>query len=255
MCYNSHVNKNKLQAILGKLHRANKDYGMIEKGDHIAVGVSGGKDSLLLLQALSAYRSYSSNHFELTAITVDCTNGKTDFTQISEFCKSLDVPYIIEPSRIFEIIFDVRKESSPCSLCSKLRRGILHTAARKHGCNKVALGHHGDDLIETFLLSMCYEGRLSTFQPKSYLDRTDITLIRPLIYLSEKDISAHQNKLPILHNPCPANHHTQREFMKNLVKQITKDIPIARDRMLSAITNAERYNLFPNKQPDSKTRP
>lgn len=241
------MNKNKLQAIIGKLHRAVTDFEMIENGDHIAVGVSGGKDSLLLLQALATYRKFGDNRFELTAITVDCTNGKSDFSQIKKFCESLNVPYIVEPSRIFEIVFDIRKESNPCSLCSKLRRGILHSTAVKHGCNKVALGHHSDDLIETFLLSMCYEGRLSTFQPKSFLDRTNITLIRPFIYATEREIAAHEKNLPVLHNPCPANHHTQREFMKKLVKQITKDIPIARDRMLAAITNPERYNLFPPK--------
>jgi tRNA(Ile)-lysidine synthase TilS/MesJ len=239
----------RLQNILSHLRRADQDFGMINNGDRVAVGVSGGKDSLLLLRALADYRRFDHKKFELIAITVDCTNGQCDFSALTKFCADLDVKFVIEPSNIFEIVFDIRKEKNPCSLCSKLRRGILHTAAVREGCNRVALGHHGDDLIETLFLSMCYEGRLSTFQPTSYLDRTNVTIIRPFIYLSERDIAAFESTLPILINPCPVNHHTQREYMKNLVKGITKDIPIARDRMLDAITCSERYNLFPTKKP------
>ena len=242
------VNSKKLQPILSHLRRADEDFSLIEKGDKIAVGLSGGKDSLLLLQALVAYQKFNHTNFELVAITVDCTNGKADFSKIQKFCGDLGVDLIIQPSNIFEIIFDIRKEKNPCSLCSKLRRGMLHSAAVTAGCNKVALGHHGDDLIETFLLSLCYEGRLSTFHPSSYLDRTDITIIRPLIYVGEKEIEKLSTNLPILKNPCPVNHHTQREYMKNLVKKLDTEIPNARNRMLDAITSQDRYNLFPPKK-------
>lgn len=238
----------KLQEILSHLRRADKDFGLIAQGDKIAVGLSGGKDSLLLLNALASYQKFDSTNFELIAISIDCTDGKTDFSRIQKFCNDLGVKFIIEPSNIFEVIFDIRKEKNPCSLCSKLRRGMLHTAAAREGCNKVALGHHGDDLVETFLLSLCYEGRLSTFTPSSYLDRTNVTIIRPLIYVTEKEILSFATNLPTLENPCPINHHTQREYMKNLIKKLDIEIPDARKRMLDAITSADRYNLLPKKK-------
>jgi len=241
------MNAKKLQPILSHLRRADEDFGLISKGDKIAVGLSGGKDSLLLASALAAYRKFDHTDFELVAITVDCTGGKADFSKIKAFCNDLDIKFIIVPSNIFEVIFDIRKEKNPCSLCSKLRRGMLHTAATQEGCNKVALGHHGDDLVETFLLSLVFEGRLSTFHPSSYLDRTDITVIRPLVYVSESDIEKLSSTLAVLENPCPVNHHTQREYMKNLVKKLDAEIPDARKRMLDAITHPERYNLLPPK--------
>ena len=244
--------KNKLQSILGHVRRADNDFNLIQNGDRIVVGVSGGKDSLLLLQALSSYKKFGTKKstentvtqqtstvlktFDIIAVTIDCSGGKIDYGPIKAFCEGLEIKYIVEPSNIFEIIFDIRKEKNPCSLCSKLRRGMLNSVANRENCNKVALGHHSDDLIETFFLSLLYEGRVSTFQPISYLDRTDITVIRPLIYVSEKEVNAFAKTLPVLHNPCPANHHTQREYMKNLIKKISTDIPIAHDRMTTAIT-------------------
>lgn len=238
----------KFQKILSNLRRADNDFGLIAHGDKIAVGLSGGKDSLLLLRALAEYQKFDNTNFEVIAVTIDCTGGLADFSKINKFCNDLGVKYIIEQSNIFEVIFDIRKEKSPCSLCSKLRRGMLHTVAVREGCNKVALGHHGDDLVETFLLSLLYESRLSTFAPTSYLDRTNITLIRPFIYISEKEIQALAGDLPILDNPCPVNHHTKREYMKNLVKKLDTEIPNARKRMLDAITSTERYNLLPQKE-------
>jgi len=237
-----------IQKILSHLRRADQDFGLLTHGDKIAVGLSGGKDSLLLLRALAAYQKFDHTNFELVAITVDCTGGQADFSKIQEFCSSLGIKLIIEPSEIFKIVFDIKKEKNPCSLCSKLRRGMLYSAAAREGCNKVALGHHGDDLIETFLLSFLYEGRLSTFSPSSYLDRTDITIIRPLIYASEKEIKSFIRELPVLENPCPVNHHTQREFMKNLIKKLDTEIPGARKRMLDALTCADRYNLLPRRK-------
>lgn len=231
------------------MRKAITDYDMIKDGDKIAVGVSGGKDSLVLLKALALYRRFSPQKFELKAISIDLTQGKTDFSQIAELCKELNVEYVIVPSDIMEIVFDVRKEKNPCSLCAKLRRGILNTKAIELGCNKIALGHHSDDLVETFFLSLFYEGRISTFAPISYMDRTKITMIRPLIYEDERNIIAASRKLPVVNNCCPANKHTQREYVKQLIKSIQKDIPFIKERVLGALTNPERTNLFekPNK--------
>ena len=237
-----------MQKILSHLRRADSDFGLVARGDRIAVGLSGGKDSLLLLRALAEYRRFDHTDFELVAITVDCTGGKADFSKIREFCESLGVLHIIEQSNIFEIVFEVRKEKNPCSLCSNLRRGLLYSAAAREGCNKVALGHHADDLVETFLLSLLYEGRLSAFAPLTYLSRTKTTIIRPLLYVSEKEIKSFVRTLPIFENPCPANHHTRREYMKNLMRTLEAEIPGARRRMLAAITSADRYNLFPKKK-------
>lgn len=233
-----------MKRILGHIRRADEKYGLIKSGDKIAVGLSGGKDSLVLLQALCAYQKFGIKQFDVMAITVDCTNGKADYSKVAKFCQDLGIQYHIEPSQIFEIIFDVRKEKSPCSLCSKLRRGMLNSAAVTFKCNKVALAHHGDDLIETLLLSMTHEGRMSTLQPLSYLDKTDLTLIRPLLFATEREIVAVARDLPVLENPCPVNHKTRREYMKKLVAQLDSDIGGARGRMLDAIICSDRYNLF-----------
>lgn len=232
-----------IQKILSGMRRAVTRYNMIEDGDRIVVGLSGGKDSLLLLTALKKYQLFSPEKFELTAVTVDLGFG-ADYSLLKAYCKDLGVSYKIIPTEIGAIIFDERKEKSPCSLCSKMRRGALNSAVNEMGYNKLALGHHADDLIETFLLSLYYEGRLSTFMPVSFMDRTGVTLIRPFILTYEKEIAAEAKNLPVAHNPCPVNHTTKREYMKDLIKTIKKDIPFASDRMLSAITSPDRYNLF-----------
>ena len=237
-----------MQKILSKLRRAITDYDMIQDGDKIAVGVSGGKDSLVLLAALANYKIFSPQKFELIAISIDLTRGKTDFSKIKQLCQKLNVEYHVVESDIREIIFDERKEKNPCSLCSKMRRGILNSKAIELGCNKIALGHHADDLIETLFLSMFYEGRLSTFQPVSYMDKSKITLIRPLIYEDERTIRSYAKNLPIVHNDCPADKHTRREYIKNVIKNIQKDIPFVKDRIFGAITNPDRTNLFPQKK-------
>ena len=170
--------------------------------------------------------------------------GKSDFSQISELCKALNIEYHIVNSDIYQIIFEERKESNPCSLCAKLRRGMLNTTAIQLGCNKLALGHSSDDVIHTFLLSMFYEGRLSSFLPKLFMDRTKMTVIRPLILTDEKDIISVAKTLPVQKSKCPVDKHTKREYVKELIKTITKDIPFAKDRIFSAITHPERYNLF-----------
>ncbi|MBR7140513.1 MAG: tRNA 2-thiocytidine biosynthesis protein TtcA [Clostridia bacterium] len=235
-----------LQNILSTMRKACEEYSMISDGDKIAVGLSGGKDSLVLLKALSVFRKFSPNKFELFAVTIDMGIGNVDFAPLKQFCEQENVPYHIEHTDIGPVIFDVRKEKNPCSLCSKMRRGALNDVIGNLGCNKLALGHHADDVLETMLLSFIYEGRLSTFAPVSYMDRSGVTLIRPLVYTQEKNISAYakNENLPVAKSPCPADHETKREYMKSLVKSIQKDIPFAKDRMFSAIVSPERYNLW-----------
>lgn len=233
-----------MQRVLSHLRRAIDEYKLIEDGDKIAVGVSGGKDSLVLLKALSAYSRFSKEKFSLVAITIDMFAGKSDFSEISKLCQELGVEYHIINSDIYQIVFEERKESNPCSLCAKLRRGMLNTTALQLGCNKLALGHSSDDVIHTFLLSLLYEGRLSSFLPKLYMDRTGMTVIRPLILTDERDIISVAKNLPVKKSECTVDKKTKREYMKDLVKHIQKDIPFAKDRIFSAITHPERYNLF-----------
>lgn len=236
-----------MRKILNSLNRAVKEYNLITKGDSVAVGVSGGKDSLILLSALSEYRKYKDSDFNLIAITVDQTNGKTDFSEITKFCKEINVPYYVEKTNIFEVVFDIRKEKNPCSLCANMRRGVLNSKAKELGCNKIALAHHKDDLIETFFLSLFYEGRISTFLPSTYLSETNITCIRPLIHVSEHDIREKSKKynLPILENTCPVNHKTRREDIKNLIAELEKKFPNSKDLIHRAITHPERMILPP----------
>lgn len=229
--------------LLSILRKATGEHGMIDDGDRIAVGLSGGKDSLALLSLLNSFKRFSPEKFSLVAITIDM-GFNADFSALNEFCARLGVEYRIVPTEMAQIIFESRKEKNPCSLCSKMRRGALNSAVIELGCNKLALGHHADDLIETFFLSLFYEGRLSTFAPKSYMDRSGVTLIRPLIYAYEKDIAVFSKAFPVLNNCCPANHQTQREAMKNLVKSLQADMPFVKDRIFGALTNPERNNLW-----------
>lgn len=235
-----------MQKILGHVRRACEDYNLIEDGDRIAVGLSGGKDSLTLLKALSMYRRFSKQKFEIEAITVDLFQGKTNVSLLQQFCDELGIRFTVIVSNIYTVLFEDRKEKNPCSLCSKLRRGALNEKALELGCNKIALGHHADDLIETFYLSMFYEGRLSSFHPISYMDRTGLTVIRPLIYVEEKDIIGVVKRfnLPVMFNCCPANKNTQREYVKQLLNSIKKDIPFVKERIHGALIHPERYNLF-----------
>ncbi len=230
-----------LQRILSFVRRAVDDYAMIESSDRIAVGVSAGKDSLTLLTALAALRRFYPKPFSLVALTVDMGFPNSDFTPIAEFCRGIDVPYTAIKTDIAEIIFDIRKEPNPCSLCAKMRRGILHSTAKEMGCNKVALGHHFDDVVNTFMLNLFFEGRLGCFSPVTYLSNTDITLIRPLIYAQEKDILYFTRKvpLPILESPCPENHATEREKMKELLAGLEKENPGLRHRIFGAIARGE----------------
>lgn len=217
--------------------RAIIDYGMIAAGDRIAIGVSGGKDSLALVAALAHFRSVAPVNFELQAITVDAGWPGNDFATMAGFLARHEVPLIIEPTRIGEVVFNIRHESNPCALCANMRRGALNARAVALGCNKLALAHHLDDAIETMLLSLFHEGRFHCFQPVTYLSRKDITVIRPLIYVWEDDIRAFvsQLELPVVDNPCPVNHQTQREEMKRLVSELELRIPGVRARLAAAL--------------------
>lgn len=235
-----------LQQIMSPVRKAADDFKMIKSGDKIAVGLSGGKDSVTLLSALAGLRRFYPEKFDLTAITVDTglDFDKNEKHALKEYVSSLDVEYIEIKTEIGKVVFETRKESNPCSLCANMRRGALNSAAKEAGCNKVALGHHADDLIETFLLSAFYEGRLSTFQPVTELTRSGITVIRPMIYLRETDISSFAKDKPVLHNPCPADKHTKREYIKTLLKDIRREIPCSAENLLNALTHEERNNLI-----------
>ncbi len=236
-----------MQKILSSMRRAVEQFDMICDGDKVTVGLSGGKDSLVLLAALAAFRKFSPKKFTLAAVTVDMGLG-ADFSPLKDFCSGLDVEHRLIETQIGEIIFDIRKEKSPCSLCSKMRRGALNTAIIESGGGVLALGHHADDVAETFFLSLLYEGRLSTFAPKSYMSRSGITLIRPLILTEEKDIIPVAKDLPVVHNPCPCNRVTKREYMKDLIKKLNRDIPAAKDSILTALFHPERNNLWDKAQ-------
>ena len=232
---------NEMKRLLSFVRRAVDDYNMIDEGDVIGIGVSGGKDSLTLLEVMANLRRFYPKHFELRAITVNMGFENADFTPISEFCERLEVPFKVCDTEIAKIIFDVRRESNPCSLCAKMRRGSLHAAAQELGCNKVALGHHFDDAVETFMMNLFFEGRIGCFSPKTYLSNRKITLIRPLIYAEERDVSYFSRKrcLPIAKNPCPEDHNTERENMKKLLYALERDNKGLRHRIFHAMCKSE----------------
>ncbi len=236
----------KTQQMLSYLRRCTTQYKMINDGDKIAVGISGGKDSLTLLKLLAEFKKFSPEKFDLIGVAVDLQFNKTptDYSKIQTFCDELGVPFYVVRTDIGEIIFDVRKESSPCSLCAKMRKGALYDKVSELGFNKVALGHHRDDLIETLFLSLFYEGRLSTFAPKSYLSKTNLTLIRPLLFTNECDVQSYAKDFPVAKSKCPADKNTKREYVKDLLKSISKDVSPVREMIFTALTHPERYNLF-----------
>ena len=240
-----------LQKLLSKARRACKDYRMIAEGDRIAVGLSGGKDSTTLLAILAAMRRFYPAKYDLCAITVDMGLGtnERETEAMKAFCESLSVPYEIEQTRIGELIFDVRKETNPCSLCANMRRGALNNAALRLGCNKVALGHHADDLADTLFLSLFYEGRFSVFSPVTPLERSGLTVIRPMIFIREKEIAGYSKQNPVIHNPCPADKHTRRQYVKDLLRSVSQDVPKATENVINAILHPERNNLFDDSLP------
>ena len=226
-----------MQKLMSQVRKCVRDYNMLEPGDRVVAGVSGGKDSLALLRLMAELRDHSPVPFSLHAVTLDMGYEEMDFSPVAELCARLKVPYTVKQTQIREIVFDIRKEENPCALCAKLRRGILNDAALELGANKVALGHHYDDAIETFLLSMIYEGRLSSFLPVTYMDRTGLTLIRPMLYLHEKTVSnfvAREN-LPVVHNPCPADKNTKREDVKALLYELEGRYPGLKDNIFGGL--------------------
>ena len=235
-----------LQRLLSVMRKGVEKYKMIKDGDKIAVGVSGGKDSVTLLKLLAEFKKFSPYKFDLVAISIDLNfkENPMDFSPIQKLCDELGVLYVVEKTDIGEIVFDLRKETNPCSLCSKMRKGALYDVAVKNGCNKVAIGHHADDLIDTFILSLFYEGRLSTFAPKSYLDRTGLVLIRPMVMIEGPLITAYSKALPIVESKCPANKQTKREYAKEVISQIGTDVKNIREMIFTALTHPDRYNLF-----------
>ncbi len=230
-----------LQRLLSYTRKAVDEYQMIEEGDHIAVGISGGKDSLTLLYALHGLKRFYPKHFELSAITVDLGFEDFDLSPIRKLCKELEVPYTVVKSDIYNILFNVRKESNPCSLCAKMRKGALNEAIKELGCNKVAYAHHKDDIIETMLLSLIFEGRFHSFSPRTYLDRMDLTVIRPIMFVDEMDVIGFQHKydLPVVKSKCPVDGYTKRQYAKELVRQLNTEHPGAKERMFRAILNGD----------------
>lgn len=229
----------RLQQVLSYVRRAIDDYGMIEEGDRIAVGISGGKDSLTLLYALHGLRRFYPKHFDIHAVTVDLGFQNLNLNEIKALCRKLELEYTVVETDIAQVIFQERKETNPCSLCAKMRKGALNQAMKNAGCGKVAYAHHKDDVVETMLMSLIFEGRIHTFAPVTYLDRTELTVIRPLMYMNEADVIGFVNKhnVPVVKSPCPADGYTKREYVKNLLRQLNLENPGVKERMFTAIQN------------------
>ena len=227
-----------MQKILSYMRKAIEEYNMIENGDKIAVCLSGGKDSITMLHGFKALQRFFPKKFDIIAISIHPGFEFFDTSILQSVCDKLDVPLFVEESHIKEIVFDIRKEKNPCSLCANLRRGIINTTAIREGCNKIALGHNKDDAIETFIMNLLYTGSINTFAPVSYMDRSKITLIRPLIYAAEKDTRRFikQNNITIMPKACPMDGTSKREDMKNLIYSIRKDIPKVEANLFGAIT-------------------
>ncbi len=232
-----------MQHILSLVRRCVEDYDMIEAGETVAVGVSGGKDSVLTLVALARLSRFYPKPFRVEAITINAGTPGMDFSPIARLCEELEVPYHLVDVPIYEVVFLERKEKNPCSLCAKFRRGALSTEMNRLGISKIALGHHYDDAVETMLMSLFWEGRISCFQPVTYLDRTKVTQIRPLLYVQEREVTGavRQQKLPVVENPCPANGSTKREEMKALIRQLSDQFPQLKTKIFGAM---QRYPLY-----------
>lgn len=233
-----------IQKLLSKTRQAINDFQLIEDGDKIAVGLSGGKDSLTLLHILKAYQRFSPQKFDLIAITLN--TGGVDNRPLHKLCEELSVEFHEIQTNITEIVFDIRKEKNPCSLCANLRRGALNYNAKKLGCNKVALGHHKDDAIETLMLSISYEGRLNCFSPKSTMEKYDVTLIRPMVYIDESMIrkAVHLYNYPVIKNPCPADGKTKRQDIKELIRNMDNQIPGFKKSLFGCLNNSEQLFIW-----------
>ena len=232
-----------MQHILSLVRRCVEDYDMIDAGETVAVGVSGGKDSVLTLAALAQLSRFYPKKFHVVAVTIDAGTPGMDFSPIADLCRELEVPYYIEPVPIYEVVFQARQEKNPCALCAKFRRGALSTKLNELGISKIALGHHYDDAVETMLMSLFIEGRISCFQPVTYLDRTRVTQIRPLLYVQEREVRGAVKRLglPVVENPCPANGSTKREEMKEVIRGLDAQFPGVKKKIFGAI---QRYPLY-----------
>lgn len=231
-----------MQKILGYMRKAIQEFDLIQDGDKIAVGVSGGKDSLVLMEGLVRLKRFIGIDYEVTAITLDPRFGGADgdYSSVEKMCQRLGVDFILKRTHIGEIVFDVRQETNPCSLCARMRRGALHDAAKEAGCNKIALGHNYDDAVETFVMNLFNEGRLGCFAPKSYLSRKDITMIRPLVFAPEKEVrnAAKRSGLEVVKSKCPADGHTSREETKRFLAERNKADKGFSDRIFGAVRRA-----------------
>lgn len=230
----------KLQKLYSYVRRALNDYNMIQENDKIAIGISGGKDSLALLYALAGIRHFYPVHFDIIAVTVDLGWDNFDLSSIQKLCDELEVEYHIIKTEIAKIVFDERKEENPCSLCAKMRKGSLNEAIKELGCNKVAYAHHRDDVVETMMLSLMYEGRFHTFAPVTYLDKMDVTVIRPMLYVHEADVIGFVKRyeVPVIKSPCPVDGYTKRQYAHDLLKDMIKVNPGVKNRMFTAICDS-----------------
>ena len=237
----------KLQQLMSQTRRAIDDYGMIHTGDKIAIGISGGKDSLTLLYALHGLQRFYPEKFDLEAITVNLGNPDFDLSHIRHLCETMQIPYTVVKTEIAQIAFEERKEKNPCSLCAKMRKGALNDAVKKLGCNKIAYAHHKDDIVETMMMSLIYEGHFYSFPPITHLDRTNLTVIRPLMYVSEADVKGFCRKyqLPVVKSPCPADGYTKRQYVKDLLRKLNLENPGVKERMFSAIINGNISDWTP----------
>lgn len=233
-----------MQKLLSKTRQAINEYNLIEDGDKICLGLSGGKDSLTLLHILNNLRNFLPQKFELVAVTLN--PGGVDNTPLHKLCEELKIEFHEVQTHIKEIVFDIRKEKNPCSLCANLRRGALNAKAEELGCNKVALGHHKDDALETFFMSMSYEGRINCFSPRSHMDKNGITLIRPMVFIDESMIirTAKEKNYPIITNPCPADGKTNRQSVKELIKKLDKEIPGFKKNLFKSLQNSEQMFIW-----------
>jgi len=233
-----------MQKVLSTLRKAVEKYQLISNGDRIAVGVSGGKDSLVLLKALSDFKKFGLFEYEIVPILIDIYSGKEHYSEIEQFCKECGLDLIVEKTDINDVVFNLRKESNPCSLCAKMRRGALNSVAKRYNCNKLALGHHLQDVIETFFLSLLFEGRLSTMKPKSYMSKMEITLIRPLFLTHEKTIVNASKNMPIKKSKCPADKDSKRQEIEKLIETLNETVPDCKKRIETAILDSNNYNLL-----------
>ncbi len=243
-----------MQKMLGYMRKAITEFNMIQDGDKIAVGVSGGKDSLVLLLGLILLRRFIGINYDLVAITLDPQFGgaEGDYSAVERLCAEHNVPYILERTHIGEIVFDIRKEPNPCSLCARMRRGALHDAAKAAGCNKIALGHHFNDAVETFMMNLFVEGRIGCFAPNSYLSRKDLYMIRPMVFAPEAEVkkAAKHMNLEVVKSKCPADGHTKREEMKEFIRERERLDKGFAERIMGAMRRANVDNWGYNIEPD-----